>query len=148
MKNTFSLQQISKTSNLDAILISPQYKINLMADFMRVKYENPKLKQSEIANKIGLISSTLQRYRNDINMLSPYRIHPKNTNKQRKKTSTSNSNNNLHRDPDLGRPQMTTNDLKRPQMTSKVKLKNISKGGANIEIKEHYLNRILDINDI
>ena len=33
MNNTFSLQQIQKTSNLDANLISRQYKLNLMADF-------------------------------------------------------------------------------------------------------------------
>ena len=48
-----------------------------MADFLRVKYENPKLKQSEIANQLGLSSSTLQRYRKDINMLSSYKIQPK-----------------------------------------------------------------------
>ena len=69
MNNGFSLQQIQKTSNLDANLISRQYKLNLMADFMRVKYENPRLKQSEIANQLGMSSSTVQRYRNDINML-------------------------------------------------------------------------------
>ena len=46
MNNSFSLQQIQKTSNLDANLISRQYKLNLMADFMRVKYENLKMKQS------------------------------------------------------------------------------------------------------
>ena len=40
MNNSFSLQQIQKTSNLDANLISRQYKLNLMADFMRLKYEN------------------------------------------------------------------------------------------------------------
>ena len=50
-------------------------------------------------------------------MLSPYRIQPNNTNKQRKKTSNTNSNNDLHHDPDLKRPQMTLNDLKRPQPT-------------------------------
>ena len=50
MNNCFSLQQIQKTSNLDANLISRQYILNLMAVCMRVKYENPKLKQSEIAN--------------------------------------------------------------------------------------------------
>ena len=33
MNNSFSLQQIQKTSNLDANLISRQYKLNLMADF-------------------------------------------------------------------------------------------------------------------
>ena len=56
-----------------------------MADFMRVKYENPKTKKSEIANHLGVSSSTLQRYRNDINMLSPYRIIPNNINKGSKK---------------------------------------------------------------
>ena len=56
-----------------------------MADFMRVNYENPKLKQSEIANQFGSSSSTLQRYKNDINMLSPYRINPNNTKKRSKK---------------------------------------------------------------
>ena len=62
MNNSFSLQQIQKTSSLDAILISRQYKLNLMVDFMRVNYENPKMKHSEIANQLGLSSSTLQRY--------------------------------------------------------------------------------------
>ena len=85
MNNSFSLQQIQKTSNLDANLISRQYKLNLMADFMRVKYENPRMKQSEIANQLGMSSSTVQRYRNDINMLSPYRINPNNTKKLQKR---------------------------------------------------------------
>ena len=40
-----------------------------MADFMQMKYENPKLIQSEKTNQLGYSSSTLQRYRNDINML-------------------------------------------------------------------------------
>ena len=61
MNNSFSLQKVRKTSNLDDNLISRQYKLNnLMADFMRVKYENPKMKQSQIANQIGLSTSTLQ----------------------------------------------------------------------------------------
>ena len=77
---------------------------------MRVEYENPKLKQSEIANQLGLSSATLQRYRNDINMLSPYRIHPNNTNKRTKKTSNTNFDNS-HREQDLERPQMTSNNV-------------------------------------
>ena len=60
MNNSFSLQQIQKTSNLDANLISRQYKLILVADFMKVKYENSRMKQSEIANQIGLSTSTLQ----------------------------------------------------------------------------------------
>ena len=33
-----------------------------MADFMRMKNKNPKMKQSEIANQLGYSTSTLQRY--------------------------------------------------------------------------------------
>ena len=60
MNNSFSLQQISRTCNLDSNLISCQYKLNLMADLMRGKYENPIMKQSEIANQLGYLTSTLQ----------------------------------------------------------------------------------------
>ena len=157
MKNSFSLQQISRTGNPDSILISRQNKLNLLADFMPVKYENPRMKQSEIANQLDYSTSTLQRYRNDINMLSPYRIQPNNTNKQQKETSNTNSNKDLQRDPDLKRPQMTSNDLKRPQSTSnenvtssKNKKKNIGKAGCvhnNVEINEHYLDEILQNNN-
>ena len=80
MNNSFSQQQISKTGNLESNLISRQYKLNPMTNFMRIKYENPKLKQSEIANQLGY-SFTLKRYRNDVNMLSPYRIQSNNNNK-------------------------------------------------------------------
>ena len=129
MNNSFSLQQIQKTSNLDANLISRQYKLNLMADFMRVKYENPKMKQSQIANQLGLSSSTLQRYRNDIKMLSPYRIHPNIANKRTKKVKNTTFDKDLHRESDVKRPQMTSNEN-----SKKVK------GGSiqdNTEINEH-----------
>ena len=33
-----------------------------MADFMRMKYDNPKLVQSQIPNQQGYSTSTLQRY--------------------------------------------------------------------------------------
>ena len=155
MNHSFSLQQIQKTSNLDANLISRQYKLNLMADFMRFKYENPKMKQSQIANQTGLSTSTLQRYRNDINMLSPYRVEPNNTNKRTKKAKNTDFHNNSDREPDGERPQTTSNDLKRPQLTSnenskKTKTRNNLKGGSiqeNIEINEHYLGKILKNSD-
>ena len=37
MNNTFSLEQISKTGNLDANLILRQYKLDLMSRFMEKK---------------------------------------------------------------------------------------------------------------
>ena len=144
MNNTFSLKQIQKTSNLDANLISRQYKLNLMADFMRVKYENPKMKQSEIANQLGMSSTTVQRYRNDINMLSPYRIISNNVKKQPKKAKIDDIS-------DLKRPQMTSNDVKTTSNETVKNKKNKLKGGSlqeNIEINEHYLDKIHKNNNI
>ena len=154
MNNTFSLQQIQKTSNLDANSISRQYKLNLMADFMKLKYENPRKRQSEIANQLSLSSSTIQRYRNEINMQSPYRINTNNTKKRSKKVKITDFDNNSHNEADDKRPQMTSNDLKRIQSTSnenikktKTKTKNNLKGGFVVdndnEINEHYLDKIL-----
>ena len=66
MNNSFSFQQKSKTGNLDSKLISRHYEKKLMARFMQINFENPKLKQSEKAGYLGYSSFTLQSYRNDI----------------------------------------------------------------------------------
>ena len=75
---------------------------------MRVNYENSKKKQSEIANQLGISSSTIQRYKNDINMLSPNRISVNNTTKQSKKALHTDFKNNSHHKAD----DKTSNDLK------------------------------------
>ena len=126
MNNTFSLQQIQTTSSFDATSTSRQYKLNLMADFLGVKYENLKLKQSEIANQLGLSSGTLQRYRNDINMHSPYRIHPNKTNKRRKTAKYTNFDNNSYHEQDL---KMTSKDLRTTSNEPVKNKRNILKGG-------------------
>ena len=74
MDNTFSLEQITQTGNLDSIFIFRQYKLNLMPWFMEMKSINPNLKQDRIAEELGCSSSTLQRYRNVIYMFSSYKI--------------------------------------------------------------------------
>ena len=58
--------------------------------------------------------------------------------------------NNSQPNHDDKRPQMISDDLKKPQSVSEshhevksVKSKNKLKGGANIEINEHYLDEIL-----
>ena len=124
-----------------------------MAGFMRIEYENPKLKHSEIADQLGYSSATPQRYRNDINMLSPYRIQPNNTNKRTKKASNNNFDNNSRRDPDSKRPQVTSNDLKTTKTNTKSnrKNKNILQAGSmheNVEINEHYLDKFFHENAI
>ena len=146
MNNSFSVQQISRTGNLDSNLISRQYKLNLMADFMRIKNESPNMKQSEIANQLGYSTSTLQRYRNDINMLSPYKINPNNTNTRTKKVSNTDFDNISQPNPDVKRFQMTSNDLKTTSNEPVKNKKNNLKGGSvhdNVEINEHYLDEIL-----
>ena len=88
-------------------------------------------------------SSTVQRYRNDINMLSPSRINPNNTKKRSKKDKIDDIG-------DLKRPQMTSNDVKTSLNETVKNKKNKLKGGAiqeNIEINEHYLDKILKNNN-
>ena len=130
--NTPSSTEINKTANMDPNLLTRHCKLKLMNDFMNIKYQNPKIKQSEIANNLNMSPSTLQRYKNDLNMLSPYRINPNNIKKRTKKAKIDN----------IG-------DLKRPQMTSiysiknkRTKLKGVSVQD-DVEINEHYLDKIL-----
>ena len=49
MNITFSLEQKSRTGNLDAILILHQHKLDLMARFKETKSINAKMKQKELA---------------------------------------------------------------------------------------------------
>ena len=150
MNNTPSLKEINKTANMNPNLLTRHYKLKLMNDFMFIKYSNPKKKQSQVADQLSLSSSTIQRYRNDINMLSPYRIQSNNTNKRLKKAKKTISDNDSHHEPDVKRPQMTSNDLKTTQTKSNKKNKNVLKAGSvqlNIEINEHYLDKILHSND-
>ena len=92
----------------------------------------------------------MQRYRNDLNMLSPSTIQSNNTNKRTKKSSKSNSNNNSHPDSDVIKPQLTSNEHKTNAKSNKKKL-NILKIGSiheNIEINDQKLDENLDNNDI
>ena len=52
MNNTFSLQQMSQTGNLDSNLLLRHYKLDLMARFKGRKSMNPNSKQSEVAKEI------------------------------------------------------------------------------------------------
>ena len=129
---------------MDPNLLTRHYKSKLINDFMHIKYQNPKRNQSEITNHLNMSTSTLQRYRNDINMLSPYRTNPNNVKKRPKKAKIDDIG-------DLKRPQMTSNDLKMTSNETIKNKKNKLKAGSvqeNIESNEHYLDEILDNNNI
>ena len=142
--NTPSLSESNKISNMNPNLITKHYKLKLMNDFMNIKYQNPKMTQSEISNQLGMSSSTLQRYRNDKNMISPYRNNPENVKKQQKKAKINDNG-------DLKRPNLTSNDLKTTSIDKKTRSKNVLKAGSiqeeNIEINEPYLDKILKNNN-
>ena len=145
MNHTPSLNEINKNSTMDPNMLTKYYKLKLMNDFMYMKYQNPKLKQSVLANNLNMSSSTIQRYRNDINMLSPYRISPNNVKKRTKKAKIDDIG-------DLKRPQMTSIDSETTSNESNKKNKRGKlKGGGiqeNIEINEHYLDKILKNNNV
>ena len=151
MNNRFSLQQISETGNLDFNLISRQYTLNLMVKYMEIKFESPKLKESETADQLCYSSSFLQRYRNDINKLSPYRIQPNITNKRTEKTSNTHFDNDPHGKLDIKRPQTISNDVVEPETKTKSSKKIILKAGfvhRIIEINDKYLEEILHNNNL
>ena len=144
MNNTPSLNEINKNSTMDPNMLTKYYKLKLMNDFMNIKYQNPKMTQSEISSQLNMSPSTIKKYRNDVNMLSPYRISPNNVKKQQKKTK-------IVKNGDPKRAQMGSNDLKTTSNDKKTKSKNVLKAGSvqeeNIEINEHYLDKILKNNN-
>ena len=146
MNNTPSLNEINKNSTMDPNMLTKYYKLKLMNDFMNIKYQNPKMTQSEISSQLNMSPSTIQRYRNDINMLSPYRINPNNVKKRTKKPKIDDIG-------DLKRPQTTSIDSETNSKESVKNKKNKLKGGGfalqkNVEINEHYLDKILKNNNI
>ena len=144
MNNTPSLNEINKTSAMDHNMLTKYYKLKLMNDFTNIKHQNPKMTQSEISSQLNMSSSTIKRYRNDMNMLSPCRINPNNVKNRTKKAIIDDIT-------DLKRPQMTPNDLKTTSNEIIKNKKNKLKGGAiqeNIEINEHYLDKNLKNNNI
>ena len=138
MNNTPSFNELNKTAKMDPNLLTRHYKLKLINDFLHIKYQNPQMKQSEIADHLSKSSSFLQRYRNDMNMLSPYRISPNNVKKRPKKTKFDDI-------ADLKRLQMTSDCFKTDSKELIKKKKNL-KGGSlqeDVEITEHYLDKIL-----
>ena len=106
MNNTFSLEQITKTSKFDSKLILRHYKLDLMATFMDIKSGNPKLRQDLKAKKLGCSGCTLQRNRHDVNLLSLSKRSTK-CYKRGQKILNTNLDDNSNRQNDLRRLQKT-----------------------------------------
>ena len=111
MNHTFSLEQKSKTCDLNAVLIMRQCRLDKISKFVEIKSMNQKMKQSEITKELKISSSSLQRYRSERNMISPYRIPRSSTTHTRKEKISNRTEHDL---------KMTSNDLK---MTSNKPIK-------------------------
>ena len=73
MTKTPSLNEINKNSTMNPNMLTKCFKLKIMNDFMNIKYQNPKMTQSQITSQLNICPSTIQRYKNDINMISAYR---------------------------------------------------------------------------
>ena len=85
MNNKFTIDQLSKSESIDPNSINRLYKINKTLDFMEIRSNNPRMTPKQICNHLGTSDSTIKRYRNDINMDSPY--NRKNNKKKKPKKS-------------------------------------------------------------
>ena len=93
-------------------------------------------------------SSILQRYRHDMNILSPDRI-PAINHKSKQKTSNTNLDDKSNREHDLNRPQLISNDLKGPQKMELFKPDSAVNGILNKKnkLKCGSIHEINDVND-
>ena len=92
MNNRFTIDQLSKSETIDPNSINRLYKINKMLDFMEIRSNNPRMTQKQICNQLGTSDSTIKRYRNDINMDSPYNRNNYKNNKPKKSFDTKTEN--------------------------------------------------------
>ena len=111
------------------------------------------MKQFEKADQLGYSSSTLQRYRNDTNMLSPYGIQPDVAIKQSALIPIHIVNMTPKR------PQMTSIDFAKPETNTEAIVKhssnkgneNFLKGGSlykDIELDDKNLDEVLHNNNL
>ena len=118
--NKFTIDQLTKAESIDPNSINRLYKLNMMLDFMEIRSNNPRMTQKEICNKIGRSDSTIKRYRNDIDMDSPY----KRNNYKKKKPKRS--------------PNTTTENMNKNKSTKSV----IDESSKNIIIEKRIKNRL------
>ena len=96
MNKRFSYDNMIKSRSIEPSDIIRTFRLDRCCDFMEEKYNSPKLTQKEICNQLGFTDRSIRRYRDDIEMDSPYRInnHKKKTPRQKPSTVTENISKN------------------------------------------------------
>ena len=70
--NNFSIDMAAESEILNSNSILRLYKQKMMVKFMEIKLNDSELTQNEISKQLGYSDSNIKRYRDDINMDSPY----------------------------------------------------------------------------
>ena len=120
MSNNFNIDQLTKSQSIDANSINRLYKTNMMLNFMEIRSNNPRLTQKQICNQLGTSDSTIKRYRNDINMDSPYN---RNSHKKKKPIKT----------PDITTENNNKNKIIEKRIKNRLKNESL-KGGNTFDI--------------
>ena len=81
MNKRFSYDHMIKSRLIEPSDIIRTFNLDRCCVFMEENYNNPRLAQKEICNRLQFTDRTIRRYRDDIKMDSPYRI---NNNKKKK----------------------------------------------------------------
>ena len=87
MNKRFSYDKMIKSRSIEPSDILRTFKLN-RCFFLEEKYDNPRLTQNEICNRLQFSDRTIRPYRDDIKMDSPYRINNNNKKSPKQKPST------------------------------------------------------------
>ena len=104
--NNFTIDMAVKSENLISNSKLRLYKQNMMLKFMEIKSNEPRLTQKQICNQLGYSDSTIKRYRDNIQMDSPY---DRNNYKKRTTKRKTNTNISSTQDPPKNGNSKTTN---------------------------------------
>ena len=127
MNKRFSYDNVNKSRSIEASDIIGTFKLDRCCHFMEEKYNNPRLTQKEICNRLQLSDRTIRRFRNDINMDSPYRID--NNKKKKPKQSLDTKTENISKNENTKSVIDKASKNKIIEKRIKNRLKNDIKGG-------------------
>ena len=142
MNKRFSYDNMIKSKSIEANDLIRTYKLDRCCDFMELKYNNPKMTQKQICNQLGFSDSTIKRYRDDINMNSPYRSNNYRKKKIRKISDTPTEN--ISKDENTKKVIDESSKNKIIEKRIKNKLKNNIKGGNISDTHSISTNELID----
>ena len=94
MSNNFTIDLAAMSETLNSKSIQRLHKQIMLLKIMKIKSKEPKRTQKPISKQLGYTDSTIERYRDDIIMASPY--DRKKYMKKNKQSNTSITHNQTH----------------------------------------------------